>query len=140
MTAMSTPLHQLPAGTPSPTTNIAEDDPMVNDVIHEMEKEFKAKHAPPAPQQHAPPQPMYHPAPHAMTTPVMKNKSPWLNETAAKRAAICAVAAFILFYPDDLSAFYSKNAFLAKLAPYDKLFRAAVLAVVLYVLFWKLEI
>lgn len=139
--SMSTPINQLPANAPAnaPST---EEDPFVTGVIQEMENEFK-KQAP-APQPTAPqahPQ-MYMPMPIA--TPVAPTKtsgaSSWYNETFAKRAAIVAVISFLMFYPNDLTPLYQKAPALSKLASYDRIIRMLLLAVVLYVLFWKLHI
>lgn len=139
MSSMSTPINQLPPGNPS-TPPVSEEDPVVTDVIKEMEKEFKiapTQHVPvPV---HAPPPPMYT-AP--LTTPIIKEKpaSKWFHEKSAKRAVIVAVIALVLFYPQDLSAIYNKAPVLSKFASYDRLLRAAFFALVLYILFWKLDI
>lgn len=136
--SMSTPINQLPSNTPTnpvPT----EDDPFVAGVIQEMENECRKQAPVQQPiAQHAPPQ-MYMPMPIA--TPVAPSKgSSWYNETFAKRAAIVAVIAFLMFYPNDLTALYQKAPFLSKFASYDRIIRMLLLAVVLYVLFWKLNI
>lgn len=124
---------------------------MVNDVINEMEREYAQKQ--PNPSTHAaqaPPQPMMH-IPHAppMVTNIPKAYQPtsnygipqgWIDKKAGQRALIAAIIAFALFFPDDLSAFYNKIPILSRLANYDRIIRALVLAVVLYLVFWKVEI
>lgn len=141
MSSMSTPINQLPPGATS-SSSPNDDDPSVTDVIKEMEKEFKIA----APVQHIP-APVHVPTPSPMyvaplTTPVMKEKSSnkWFHEKSAKRAVIVAVIALVLFYPQDLSAIYNKNPIMSKFASYDRLIRAAFFALVLYILFWKLDI
>ena len=143
--SMSTPIHQLP-NNPASNTTPTEEDPFVAGVIQEMENECKKQPAPqlpPSPQPMAPmaPQPqMYMP----MSTPIQvtakSTTSSWYNESFAKRAAIVAVIAFLMFYPNDLTPLYEKAPMLSKLAAYDRVIRMLLLAMVLYVLFWKLNI
>lgn len=136
---MSTPIHQLP-NNPTSGTAPAEEDPFVAGVIQEMENECKKQPVPVSPPTPPAPQPqMYMP----ITTPMQAPKpaaSSWYNETFAKRAAIVAVIAFLMFYPNDLTPLYEKAPVLSKFAAYDRMIRMLLLAVVLYVLFWKLNI
>jgi hypothetical protein len=135
---MSTPIHQLPNN--SSNTAPSEEDPFVAGVIQEMENECKQP-TPVAPPPPPMPQPqMYH---MPMATPIQAPKpttSSWYNETFAKRAAIVAVISFLMFYPNDLTPLFEKAPMLSKFAAYDRIIRMILLAVVLYVLFWKLNI
>lgn len=141
---MSTPISQLPANAPPPNSVPSEDDSFVTGVIQEIEKECnKPVVSAPPPQQvvHAPHPQMYMPVPIAtQIAPSKASSSSWYNETFAKRAAIVAVIAFLMFYPNDLSPLYQKAPVLSKFAAYDRIIRMLLLAVVLYVLFWKLNI
>lgn len=136
---MSTPIHQLPATTSN--VPVTEEDPYVTGVIQEMENEFKKQPTPAPPMPPPPPQIYMTPMPIAtpMNTPT-KPSNTWYNETFAKRAAIVAVIAFLMFYPNDLTPLYEKAPLLSKVAAYDRLIRMLLLAVVLYVLFWKLHL
>lgn len=137
---MSTPINQLPANAPPSNT---EEDPFVTGVIQEMEKECKQPVVSAQPvQQYVPQHPqIYMPVPIATPMSAAKSgSSSWYNETFAKRAAIVAVIAFLMFYPNDLTPLYEKAPVLSKLAAYDRVIRMLLLALVLYVLFWKLDI
>lgn len=141
---MSTPIHQLPSNTSN--VPVSEDDPFITGVIQEMESECKKQQpavssAPPQYPTHPAPQ-IYHNTPVPIATPIntSKSSSSWYNETFAKRAAIVAVIAFLMFYPNDLSPLYEKAPMLSKVAAYDRIIRMILLAVVLYVLFWKLNL
>lgn len=142
---MSTPIQQLPQGAQPPSNAKLDEDPAVTDVIKEMQLEFA--HPPvtsgtphptpvPVPTSHTPP-------PYMMATsviPVPPAKEGWLHTDHAKRAAMVAVVAFLMLYPCDLSSLYQKVPGVARFASYDRFIRVALLAVVLYVLFWKLNI
>lgn len=136
--SMSTPISQLPANATASNTS-SEDDPFITGVIQEMEKEVNKQ---PTSVQPQPLPQMYIPMP--ITTPVTtaapQTQASWYNETFAKRAAIVAVIAFLMFYPNDLTPIYEKAPILSRFAAYDRLIRMLLLAVVLYVLFWKLNI
>lgn len=147
MSSMSTPLQNLPQGAAPPPTAKMDDDPAVADVINEMQMEFH--HTQPqqpkaAMQQHVAAPPI--PNPYIVTTHITPPASPksdgsaWLHPEAAKRAAIVAVIAFVLLHPCDMSHMYEKLPIISKAAQYDRLIRLAMLALVLYVLFWKLKL
>lgn len=142
--AMSTPITQLPKQTSAqPTVPTSEEDPMVNDVISEMEHEFSASAPPPPPPPPLPQQYMPPPMTFPLPTPamqMMKSPRPWLDILVAKRAAMCAIVALVLFYPFEFGFVYEKIPMLAKMQPYERAVRAVLLAVLLYVLMWKLNI
>ena len=143
---MSTPVQHLPQGN-APTSAKLDDDPVVTDVIQEMEMEFNSKHQPQKQQPHQqasqiiPSVPAYH-QPMVVTTTIAKphSEASWLDSDLAKRAAAAAIIALFVFYPADLSALYQRFSILNSLADYDRVIRALVLALVLYIVFWKLDI
>lgn len=138
---MSTPLQQLPQGAAPPASAKMDDDPSVHEVIQEMEREFQ--HAQPTPVA-VPVVPMQPQAPrmvvHTSIAAPTTSSSSWLHTESAKRAALVAVLALVIFYPEDLSALYQKVPVLGRFAQHDRMIRAAALALVLYVAFWKLEL
>jgi hypothetical protein len=138
MASMSTPVQHLPQQA-APATAKLDEDPVVTDVIQEMEMEFahKAPAAAPNVTHVAAPVPAY-PSP-VVVSPISKEPTGWIHTDSAKRAALVAVIALVLFYPQDLSPLYGRAPFLARLGDHDRLVRAVFLALILYVLFWKLD-
>jgi hypothetical protein len=144
--SMSTPIQALPQSAQPPPSAKLDDDPVVTDVIEEMQLEFNK----PSPSSNPamPPPPSMAPQMMAHTPPYMampgatppSKAATWFDSEAAKRAAIVAVIAFVLLYPCDMSDLYAKVPFGNKISSYDRLIRVGLLAVVLYVVFWKLEI
>lgn len=133
MSAMSTPINQLPAN--KPTTATIPDDPEVLNVLDEMEKEVKsAAKVNSAPMMMPPPPASMmmppHQHPHIQIKRVSGNK--WVNKEVMQRAGIVAVLAAILFYPKTLQTLYSTVPKLAFLEKFDVVVRAALLAVVVY--------
>lgn len=146
MTSMSTPLQQLPQGAAPPASAKLDEDPAVTDVIQEMTMEFhntnpsQPKHvtSAPSPQvvMNMPPQQPF------VVTPMITSKSQnkaWIETEHAKRAAIVAVIAFVMLHPYDLTSVYEKIPMMNRVAAYDRFIRVLLLAVALYVLFWKLD-
>lgn len=133
---MSTPIHQLPQNA-APSSKM-DDDPAVREVIQEMTLEFQSPQTASAPS--APP--AVPPPPRMVVTsiPPAVSKNEWYDKDAVKRALIVTVAALVLFYPNDISALYDKVPLLDRFSQHDKMVRAVLLAFVLYILFWKLEI
>jgi hypothetical protein len=151
MTAMSTPVTQLPAQPASHVATTSEEDPMVNDVISEMESEFQHTQnvatQPPVQQSYMPsqPPPAYPVAPPAAPQQfnmhlMSSMQKPYFDLPIAKRAAICAIVALLIFYPFELGFVYEKVPMLARMQPYERAIRALLLAVVLYALMWKFNI
>lgn len=141
--AMSTPIAQLPKQAPSQPAQMvkgAEEDPVVNDVINEMEKEFSGSQQAPQPMQLQPqPQLQFTPPPPTYAY-IQQSKKPLIDQTIAKRAAVCAIIALVLFYPFETGALYAKVPYLAKMQDYERAIRTVLLAVLLYVIMWKLDI
>lgn len=139
---MSTPIQQLPQGAAPPASAKMDDDPSVHEVIQEMEMEFH--NAQQAPSHNNVPVANAVPAAPRMVVhtsiPPSAPASKWVDTESAKRAAMVAVIALVLFYPEDISALYARVPFLGRFSQYDRVIRAVALAVVLYVVFWKLDI
>jgi hypothetical protein len=162
--AMSTQVQELP-NTPPPSgngngngnSNKSEEDPLVTDVINEMEREFMNQtiepkqfnvvaSQPPQPHmmapQFAPPPSQYYPM---MQQKVNKSDSyitivhgVTINKDHLQVALLSAACAYALFYPIETGFLYEKVAILSKLAPYDRLIRTFLLAVLFYVLLTRL--
>jgi hypothetical protein len=150
--SMSTPLSNLPQATAAPGNVRHDEDQIVNDVINEMQqKQMKPQgggggsipvSVPPMqvpPEAHVIQQymlPTYAPPP-----PQQDKLFNILDKTIATRAFVAALVALVLFYPESLGGVYAKVPGIgAHLEQYDKLVRAVLLAVLLYVIMWKLEI
>lgn len=139
---MSTPINQIPI--PDTRQNQkSEEDPIVSDVINEMEQEFTRQQAPPAykpqptPYQHTP---MPMPMPQQRTQTQSFDSFYGINKKSAQTALIVSFVAFVFFYPVDTDFIYQKATILNKLAPYDRFIRALLLAIFLYILITKLNI
>lgn len=135
--SMSTPVHQLPQTTATPSSTAPPmDDPEVLSMLNEMETEVqeatKQQHAVRAPPM---PQPMAHAHVTPPPAPVIKKTSPkgiW-NMEVAQKAAIYAVIAAILFYPSTMQFIYSKlPKFESIFSSYDVIIRTILLIVVIY--------
>jgi|APGre2960657423_1045063.scaffolds.fasta_scaffold27378_3 hypothetical protein len=140
----STPISKLPINNPNLqiTGDSQEDDPEVQAVLQEVNEQ----------QQHHQAQPVYRPAPPAYRQPQAPvnykapahiesmEQSQWLNSELAKKAIIAAIIAGIMFYPKTLTLLYEKVPMISKFESYDLFIRIALLAVVLYVLMWKLNL
>lgn len=125
---MSTPIAQLP-NNGAPASPL--EDASVLNVIDEMERASRG----PAPQ--APMQP-----PPAFRMPVAPPQQAGLiDKDKAQLAAMAAVIALVIFYPASMHVIYSKlPKFESIFTSYDLLIRALLLAVVLYLLLWKLDL
>lgn len=155
MTAMSTPIQQIPPQAPAAGSAGAEEDPVVRDVLREMDAEIATATravAPQPPPQAGPkmPPPGYGPPPgYAMRLPPGFRPgpppAPWTgphqlyNPIAMQRAAIAAIIAGLIFYPATLEFVFEKIPALSPLASYETIVRVALLALVLYLVMWKLH-
>lgn len=143
---MSTSVAQLPVTSAQPGTVRHDEDQIVADVLSEMQMQKK----PVSPQ--TSPQPAAHvvqqyilpsdpPTSHGYPTATADTLFGVLDKTNVIRAALAAIVALMLFYPESFSSFYEKIPTLGvHMQTYDKLIRAALLAVLLYVMLWKLDI
>jgi hypothetical protein len=110
---------------------------MVTDVIQEMEKEFQQQAPPPS---ISAPTPAPVPFVATIAPPAPKKAPSFWDERAFRRAALVAVIAFIVFYPEDLSPLYEKVPVLQRFAAYEKILRGLVVLAACYVAFWKVPI
>lgn len=149
---MSTPVQQLPATAPSQAPPAKPDeDPTIRNVLEEMELEVAAataaqKPPPPPPRVPPPPAPVHtvaampsYPHPFLHAGDFVEEEMGWWDPLSAKRAAIAAVVAMALFYPKTLHAVFDRVPALQRFASYDHLIRAALLALVIYVLLTRLD-
>lgn len=145
---MSTPVNQLPQQVNPNMVPPLEEDQEVMDVIKGMESEFQPTQSPHASQSMAAVQNslqfqpvQLQPAPPIKTelyAPPSSSVSKFgLDMDLLKRAGIVALLALVIFYPTDLSSLYDRSPYLQKLAPYDKIVRAIVLLVIVYIIMSK---
>ena len=160
--AMSTPIQQLPspAAQSAPTTPLPE-DPDVMNVLQEVEREVaaamsarSAATSPTPPMQApmpqapaAPPAPLPVQAHGAHATPIFSSHCAggvcpmFWNSQHAQYAAIAAVLALALFYPNSLETFYQRIPKISGvLTQNDKFVRAALFAAVVYAILWKFRL
>ena len=67
-------------------------------------------------------------------------KNNLIDKVLIQRALASAFVAFVVFYPADLNFLYEKYTYLNYLSPYERIVRALLLALFLYILFLKLNI
>jgi hypothetical protein len=135
---MSTPVKSLPRGGQQAPSAI--DDPMVRDVLmEEMETEVAVAKGPAA---RSPP-PSYAQVPYPQQPPARFGAPPesgWWQAAYAQRAVAAAVLALLLLHPAAGQALGARVAALEVNAMYNLVARAALLAIVLYVVMWKLQL
>lgn len=139
---MSTSIDNLPVvdiSTAPPVNN----DPLVTDVLAEMEREVAAaqrpvSHQPPvqiAPSQYVHPPPSAH-----MLPPYMKEPSKPLVDTQKLQTAVIASLIAVLLLIPNVSFLYEKFERLSQVRSYETFIRVGLLALVLYVAMVKLNI
>ena len=74
------------------------------------------------------------------TTSSSFNLTKIIDVNIAQKAFAAAFIALIVFYPKELGILYEKFPILEKIAPYERIVRAILLALLFYVLFIKLNI
>jgi len=142
MASMSTPISKIPVNKNIPIqVESDEDDPEVQAVLQEVQQPT----LPVKIQAYSPSQPQ-------MTAAVSEQMyyEPSMEETLmsdsyfqsdiAKRAIIAALIATLIFYPQTLQMVYDKIPMLGRFSSYDSIIRTALLALVLYILMWKLDL
>lgn len=143
--AMSTQIQELPTNpVPSSTSKKAEDDPLVNDVINEMEREFINQSMPPRNFTPPPQNNMNYQKLSNTNTPIpMSNNKDIrsliynIDKNHLQLAILSAFLAYVTYYPVDTEFLYQKFDILQKIAPYDRIIRTLLLALMLYLLLWK---
>ena len=145
----STPISKLPINHPNLQISgeSHEDDPEVQAVLQEVNEQQKHiqaqpvyRPAPPSYNQAQQHQSLHHHQNQLASVSGSLEQSQWLNTEFAKRAFIAAVIAGIMFHPKTLTLVYEKVPMLSKFESYDLFIRIALLAVVLYILMWKLNL
>ena len=141
MASMSTPISKIPVNQNVPIqAESHEDDPEVQAVLQEVQQPtlpVKVQAYAPPPQMMSPHQ-IYQAAP--FMPPHHNDTLPFIQTDIAKRAIAAAIIATIIFYPQTLQMVYDKVPALGKFSSYDSVIRTVLLAVVLYILMWKLNI
>jgi len=147
---MTTSIQSLPNNT-TVTTSLVDEDPMVKEVLDEMEQQMQRSQGPMHPGSQVPSgpypsstivmpirtaQPVYY-QPQQYT--LQQVSAPWWNVETAQRAALAAAIAFAIFHPSILASIYKTSTTAARFESYDSYIRTALLAVILYAIMWKLE-
>lgn len=143
---MSTSINNLPIDTSSaPPVNT---DPIVTDVLAEMEREVAAAQRPSPqqrpPQQHhtsmPPPQPYGNQQMPMLLPPYMKEPGrEWIDMSKLQTAVIASIIAVLLLIPN-VSFIYERIQRLAPFQSYELFIRVGLLAIVLYIAMLKLNI
>lgn len=124
----STPINKIPA-----QASQEPEDPEVLAILQEMQQaEAPAPSVVTAPPRYMTPLP----SPHVVNVP-LPEKATYFRVDILQKAAAAAIIAFVLFYPKTLSMVYEK---LPQLEAFDPFLRTFLLAVVLYLVMWKLNI
>lgn len=139
---MSTQVQELPNTPPPPAES--KEDPLVNDVINEMEREFMNQSPPPR-QFNPPPQPHHYPTLSTANTPIpdkykqkdFRDLISTIDKNHLQIALLAAFLAYATYYPVDTEFLYQKFDVLQKLAPYDRIIRTLLLGAMIYILLWK---
>lgn len=138
--AMATPIQTLPpqGGASEGPTDMS--DPLVSDVLNEMEKEVQTASHPNGPIHHLTSQmnSMAIPSPTPMV-PMMafptSNKKEWIHMDNLKRVALCMLLSFILFHPTWIfPQLYERFHRFTFLQTYDQMIRVVLFGLFLYVL------
>lgn len=74
------------------------------------------------------------------TSMIQNLKDKYINQVILQRALAAGVVALVVYYPNDLGFVYAKIPYLEKLASYEKMIRALLVALFIYVLFVQLNI
>lgn len=151
--SMSTPVNSLPPPDSSSPPPPMVSDPVVTDVLAEMEREVADAQKASVP--HHPQQPHPHPQqphphqPHQpqnlqqmlSTLPVYtkEQERSWVDTGKLQTAVVATVIAMLLLLPQ-LPNIYERFARIAFLQPYELYIRAALLALVLYIAMVRLKI
>ena len=141
MATMSTPISKLAVPTNVPIQVESQDeDPDVQAVLQEVQKPASISLPPPSMAS----QPVYHPQPvyHQPNIQIYSQPSSlsWIQTEVAKRAMFAAIIASVFFYPKTFEMIYQKVPILSKVIAFEWYIRILLLAVVLYLLMWKLNI
>lgn len=149
----STPVSKIPAQ--SVSTNEEEDDSEVISILKEMAaSENPVKTQPTYQIPSPPPQPTHYNSIYAQPPPPVQAPRPspppqvvqvklpksYIQQDLIQKAVIASIIAAIMFYPKTFDIIYSKFPMMQKVAPFDPIIRVFLLAVILYLLMWKLNI
>lgn len=135
--AMATPIQTLPA----PSTNASNgptdmSDPLVSDVLNEMEKEVQSAKQPSQmmAQYNQASMPSIPTVP-TMAFPSYPAKKEWIHTENLKRVTICMLLSFVLFNPSWIfPQLYERYYRLNFLQSYDMIVRVVLFGIFLYIL------
>lgn len=141
MATMSTPISKLAVPTNVPIQVESQDeDPDVQAVLQEVQKPAFISLPPPSiASQPVYQQPVYH-QPNVQIYTQSSSPLSWIQKDIAKRAMLAAIIASVFFYPKTFELIYQKVPVLSKVNAFEWYIRILLLAVVLYILMWKLNI
>ena len=139
----STPISKIPAqASPDVEESDDDEDPEVLSILKEM-SDSERPPAPPPPRQptykQPPPPPKAYPPPSANVVQHNLPKS-YIQQDLLQKAVAAAIIAAVMFYPKTLELLYTKFPMMEKFQSFDSIIRVALLALVLYVLMWKLNL
>ncbi len=140
MATMSTPISKLAVPTNVPIQVESQDeDPDVQAVLQEVQKPAFISLPPSVASQPVYHQPVYH-QPNVQIYTQSSSPLSWIQKDIAKRAMLAAIIASVFFYPKTFELIYQKVPVLSKVNAFEWYIRILLLAVVLYILMWKLNI
>ena len=138
----STPISKIPAqASPDVEESDDDEDPEVLSILKEM-SDSERPPAPPPPRQQAykpSPPPKAYPPPSANVVQHNLPKS-YIQQDLLQKAVVAAIIAAVMFYPKTLEILYTKFPIMEKFQSFDSIIRVVLLALVLYVLMWKLNL
>lgn len=138
----TTPISKIPAqASPDVEDSDDDDDPEVLSILKEMSDSERP--APPPPRQptykQPPPPPKAYPPPSANV--VQHNlPKPYIQQDILQKAVAAAIIAAVMFYPKTLEILYTKFPIMEKFQSFDSIIRVVLLALVLYIFMWKLNL
>ena len=138
----TTPISKIPAqASPDVEESDDDEDPEVLSILKEM-SDSERPPAPPPPRQQAykpSPPPKAYPPPSANVVQHNLPKS-YIQQDLLQKAVVAAIIAAVMFYPKTLEILYTKFPIMEKFQSFDSIIRVVLLALVLYVLMWKLNL
>jgi hypothetical protein len=137
----STPISKIPAQASSDIEESDDDDdPEVLSILKEMSDSERPAPPPRQPTyKQPPPPPKAYPPPSANV--VQHNlPKPYIQQDLLQKAVIASIIAAVMFYPKTLEILYTKFPIMEKFQSFDSIIRVGLLALVLYVLMWKLNL
>jgi hypothetical protein len=153
--SMSTPIQTLPNQGPTTVTSSAEDEPIVKELLADMNATAVRPGTPPSPagagarlaagtlpaNQHliAAAGPAFA-GPYMSYADVPSTETEWWNPVILKDVIVAAVLAFVIFHPNTFEAIYRAIPRLSVLAVYETMARPLLFAMLLYIIFIRVPL